>query len=1145
MASPRIYHRSFAGGEVSPQMYARLDDGAVQSGAQTMRNMICKPQGPAFRRPGTRFVHEVRTSANPTRLIPFSYSTDQTMVIEIGVGYFRFHTAGATLLSGSPRAFLGTGVVQITSPGSVAVITWSVGGGNATNHNFENLDVVVFPAAGTPPAPIAADTPYYVRNKDATTFNISLTPTGALIDATSGSSHSCQRSFSIADLVSYGGDNYYCIAATYAATVPSSALTFWYKQGGAGEYQIPNTYAGADLFDIHYVQSNDVLTLVCRGYPAAELRRYGATDWRFAAISFAPVLTTPTISSVTAYRGVGQTIVNCSASATGMVLELQSAHGFITGDNVYISGVTWTSPTNPLSDGFYIAIATSGSSTMTVRSVLTGVTVDTPGSTVTISNGGGTNPGVVTYAGHNFVNLNIVRFTTSAANLPAPLAVATSYYVRNANIGAGTFELSLTSSGSIINTSSAGSGTHRCGSIYTTSTGKVYYAPVSSDNTQTYKVTALNDAGDESEASAESSGTNNLYVSGAYNTVAWAAITGATRYRVYKEQTGLFGFIGETTDTSFIDDNIGPDLGVTPPEFDESLDGTDYPGAVSYFEQRRVFAGTTLYPQDVWLTRSGTESDLTFGIPVRDSDRIYFRLSSRESAVIRHVIPTQHLLLFTSSGEYRVTPINDDALTPGSVSVRPQSYVGSSAVQPSLVNNTIVFCAARGGHVRELGYRAEADGFVTGDLSLRAAHLFDGETIVDQAYQKAPLPILWFVSSTGRLLGLTYIPEEGVGAWHWHDTDGTFESVCVVSEGDEDRVYVVVARTIDSGTVRYIERMGVHDAGSDVDDAYFVDCGITYDSTASATISGLWHLRGETVSVLADGFVEDAEVVGPVAGTATFTHGTDTVNWSGHPLGDDDPVYFTNSGGGVPAELAVDTVYYARDVASGTFKVAATAGGAVVAFTDNGTGTTTAHYDPLATTVTFTNATEIVNWTGHPLSDGDPIYFTNSGGDVPAELAVDTIYFVRDSAADTFKVAATSGGAAVAFTDDGTGTTTIHYDGAVTLAGTRSTVQVGLPFTSQIETLPLSVQVDGYASGHTKNVNKVWVRVEDSGDFEVGPNTTDIVSAGLAVNALTDEVVEVVALPSWTMEGTVIIQQEDPLPLVVVGLTIEASLGGG
>jgi hypothetical protein len=279
---------------------------------------------------------------------------------------------------------------------------------------------------------------------------------------------------------------------------------------------------------------------------------------------------------------------------------------------------------------------------------------------------------------------------------------------------------------------------------------------------------------------------------------------------------------------------------------------------VSYYEQRRTFAGTINKPQNLWATRSGTESAMSYSLPTRDDDRISFRVAAREANTIRHIVPLTQLILLTSSAEWLVT--SGDVLTPSTVNVRPQSYVGANNVQPVVINNTMIYGAARGGHARELAYNWQANGFVTGDLCLRSAHLFDGLELVDMAYMKAPQPIVWAISSNGKLLGLTYVPDQQIGAWHQHDTQGEFESCAVVAEGGEDFLYCVIKREIDGADVRYVERMASRQF-SDPEDAFFVDCGATYDGAAATTISGLDHLEGETVSILADGAVRAQQVV--------------------------------------------------------------------------------------------------------------------------------------------------------------------------------------------------------------------------------------------------------------------------------------------
>jgi hypothetical protein len=351
---------------------------------------------------------------------------------------------------------------------------------------------------------------------------------------------------------------------------------------------------------------------------------------------------------------------------------------------------------------------------------------------------------------------------------------------------------------------------------------------------------------------------NNLFDDGAYNTITWSRVANAQRYYVYKLSNGLFGYIGQTKDVSFVDDNIAADISKTPPiKNNPFASANNYPTATGYFEQRRCFAGTVNAPSEFWATKSATETSLSYSIPSRADDSIDFTIAARRRQAIRHIVPMANLILLTESGEWRVSPAGGDVLTPD-VSVREQSAIGAADAPPVVVNNNLLFAAGRGGHVRELAYNFQVNGYLTGDISLRATHLFDGYSIVDMDYAKAPVPIVWAVSSSGNLLGLTYVPEQEVGAWHRHDTQGgVFEHIAVVPEGDEDVLYAVVNR----GGTRFIERMATRANGA-LEDAFFVDCGLTQTFADPVTeISGLDHLDGQTVAILGDGAVFPQQVV--------------------------------------------------------------------------------------------------------------------------------------------------------------------------------------------------------------------------------------------------------------------------------------------
>ena len=366
---------------------------------------------------------------------------------------------------------------------------------------------------------------------------------------------------------------------------------------------------------------------------------------------------------------------------------------------------------------------------------------------------------------------------------------------------------------------------------------------------------------DETSASSQATCSNNLNEAGTSNLIAWTAVTGAEFYRAYRYESGVQAFIGQTTDLNFTDEGITPNVAITPPSPRNPFDGPgNFPSAVTYFEQRRAFAASYNAPQTVWMTRSGTERNMNTSLPVRDDDAIIFRIAAREANTIRHLVPLQDLMVLTQSAEWRVA----EDITPSSIKVRPQSFIGSSPVEPLVVNSTLVFPSGRGGHVRELGYQNEAGGYTTSDMSLRATHLFDDYVLVDSAQSKAPVPVCWFVSSNGRLLGVTYIPEQSIAAWHWHDTKGgAFESITVVAEGEEDVLYAVVRRTINGEQRRYVERMASRKVQTPTaEDGFFVDAGVRYEGAPITSISeGLSHLEGETVSILVDGAVQPEQRV--------------------------------------------------------------------------------------------------------------------------------------------------------------------------------------------------------------------------------------------------------------------------------------------
>ena len=346
-----------------------------------------------------------------------------------------------------------------------------------------------------------------------------------------------------------------------------------------------------------------------------------------------------------------------------------------------------------------------------------------------------------------------------------------------------------------------------------------------------YQVTAVMDDGntlDESLPATSNPVTTHTDVGSA--TITWPAVTGATYYIIYKDNAGagIYGFIGRATGTTFTDQNITAVKTDTPPNGNDPFVGAgNFPGAVVYYQQRLIFAGSNLQPQTVWTSKTGLFKNFGYSVPNKDDDAITFTLSSNKVNRVRHLLGLRKLLALTTGAEFTISG-GETGLSAKTVQAVPEGYDGSSIVPPVVVGNSAVYVQARGNRVSSFGYSLNADGFAADDLTLFSAHLFKGKELTNVAYQKVPDSIVWYVRDDGVLLGLTYVPEQQLVGWHWHDTDGFVESIACIPEGQEDVLYMVVRRNINGVQKRYIERMESRQITS-IEDAFFVDCGLTYD----------------------------------------------------------------------------------------------------------------------------------------------------------------------------------------------------------------------------------------------------------------------------------------------------------------------------
>jgi hypothetical protein len=347
-----------------------------------------------------------------------------------------------------------------------------------------------------------------------------------------------------------------------------------------------------------------------------------------------------------------------------------------------------------------------------------------------------------------------------------------------------------------------------------------------------YKVTAVSATTSEESLPSSAAGVTSTAAVSASNplTVSWSAVTGAGYYNVYREINGQYGWIGVAGGTSFEDTGYTPDALDTPPEDRQPFTGAgNYPSAVTYYQQRRIFANTDNNPEGVWASRIALRKNFMVSTPLQDDDAVTFSMVGRQVNEVRHLLDLGKLVAFTASGEWSIEGDAAGILTPGEVNPKQYTANGSGSLAPLVVGGSAVYVQARGAVVRDLAYEFEANGYRGNELSIFAAHLFEGYALTDWAYQQIPHSIVWAVRDDGVLLGLTYVREHEVRGWHRHEFyNGLVENVCIVPEGDEDFLYLAVKRTINGSTKRYIERMHTRQV-ADIVDSVFMDSSLTYD----------------------------------------------------------------------------------------------------------------------------------------------------------------------------------------------------------------------------------------------------------------------------------------------------------------------------
>lgn len=806
---------SFAGGELSPSMYGRTDIAKYDSGAAVLRNFFVLRYGGAANRPGFKFIAQTYNNKKAV-LIPFMYSTDQNYIVEITAGRCQFYTDGGIV------------VKEDGTPYSIENFF--------TDKDLEDAAKIKYTQS--------ADVLFIVHPAHAP---MTLTRYGNLdwrfeaMDITGGPFDA--SNFNSAYIVTK--TQQWTTPGTYTVHIPAGIDSIEYKiagaggGGGGGNHMSHGPYlyggnggSGELLTGKMTVTSNsDYQVIVGAGgvggvgvkYSDSQTSGKSGGNSSFGNISARGGgggyrATTPSYSGEEGWSGG-------SDGANGTSYGAGGAGG---------NGTDWSGTAGSGGNG-WVEILYSASigdnTTVEASDVYGNITLTASDDIFAKSDEGSL------FSLTHFLETDYKKGIPSSTgeNLQVSVLPKSNVYVESFGFWDGNFSLEKYDPVSL---------------------QWVNVRTQSGNRSQNYSLTEENTS--ESIASYRVTSTE-------FNTGVWSGENEKQRGYITIQSIG-----GDYTGHVLITEYVSPT--VVKGTVKKQLASTDetrdfafaawngekgYPSATGFYEDRLVFAGSKGFPQTFWTSKTGDYYNFGTSIPSADDDGITATLNGGQMNGIKAIIAFGEMLLLTAGGEFKVSG-GGKAITGSNVLSQPQEYRGVSDVNPVTIGSRIIYVQHQGNIIRDLAYSYDVDKYTGDDLNLLASHLFEGHKIISMTYQQIPNSIVWCVRDDGLLLGLTYIKEQDIYAWHQHTTaGGKFVSVCNIGGSTEDKLYAVIER----GGQYYVEIMESRDKSTNVEDQFFVDSGITYEGEATDEISGLEHLEGYTVAILADGNVLPQQTV--------------------------------------------------------------------------------------------------------------------------------------------------------------------------------------------------------------------------------------------------------------------------------------------
>ena len=1094
---------SFSAGELTPSLYGRVDLAKWHVGSATMRNFFVNYRGGASSRAGTKFVGASKqTGSLPPRLITFQFSLNQGLCLEFGNLYMRVIQNGSYVLETLKNI---TGITNAAQ----GVVT-------SAAHGFSNGNNVYIASVG------------------------GMTQINGLI-------------YAVSDVTT----NTFKLKDQYGNYINTSAYGVYTSGGTAGRvYTLVTPYAIADLPELKWTQSADVMSLTHPSYPPYDLTRLATNNWTIVATTFSAVLSPPTglaaVASslpitvlMTGNTHSSQTLDNLSTGTSAVAVGWAVSGSGIPAGAVII-GI-------PDSNHIIISVATTTSLTGTnitfaqpitqYQYVVTAIDASTGDESIASS----------------IVSVNSVDIAQQFGSISLSwnaVAGASSYRIYRAPEAYN----NVVPTGSLfgyIGTVLGNSFTDRNITPDFTQTPPLHLNPFSPaaliSINMTNQGTGYTSAPTVSITTGTGSGFSGTAVVIGGKVQAVLILNAGTGY--LSSDTVVFTGGGGASAAATL--TVGPATGT-------------YPSAVAYFQQRRVYANTLNNPDTYFMSQPGSFTNFDQSpIPI-DSDAITGTPWAQQVNGIQALVPMpKGLVILTGLSAWQLAGANGLAVTPTNQDAQPQAYNGChDHIQPIQISYDIIYVQAKGTIVRDLSYNFFVNIYTGTDLSVLSDHLFEGFQLLEWAYCEEPYKIIWAVRNDGVLLSLTFLKDQEISGWARHDTNGLFQSVAKITEAEVDALYTVVQRLVNGTWFYYIERFD-NRLWLTLEDSWCLDAALSLTQPApAATLTAsrssqpgkvsttLTIVQGGTGYTAPTGFVLD-----PTGTGATVTFGltlgaitTVTVTAQGSRYTAPQLVIQDATGAGCVVELQLDNnitftasaaVFTSGNIGDvirmggGQATVTAVSGGGTIA-TANLTSpiTVVVPDDPLNTPVPAeqpTASNPSMGWT--------------------ITTPVQTVGGLGHLEGMTVK----------ALCDGSVEENLLVTGGSVTLSRKYSSIVVGLPFTAQLQSLYTDIPGEQTVQGKRKNIYAVTVRVQGSRGLKVGSNQIDAstqenyvnvpwtnlkeikergnaVNAGVPIPLFTgDERINIPA--TWKKPGQIAVQQDNPLPANILAFLPEVVIG--